>query len=235
MALFPRFWATDRSLSILLVFLCLVIFVVHPLNELDIVGRRLISVFFSLLLISGVSAVAKNRLATVVVGGLVFANIVTRWLRLSFGDASFVLWDAFFGGLFCGIMAVIVLTQVFREGRITFNRIQGAIAAYLLVGLFWAFAYEIVSLQWPAAFASASPTGVSPNEDLSSRFIYFSLVTLTTMGYGDITPLHPIARSLATMEALIGQLFPAVLLARLVSMELYHRQSGGTDRRSTPE
>ena len=122
-------------------------------------------------------------------------------------------------------MAVVVLTQVFREGTITFNRIQGAIAAYLLLGLFWAFVYELVSLQWPAAFASASPVGVSPNEDLSSRFIYFSLVTLTTMGYGDITPVHPIARSLATMEALLGQLFPAVLLARLVSMELYHRQA----------
>jgi hypothetical protein len=225
-----RFWSTDRSLSVLLLFLSLVIFVIHPLNELDVVGRVVTGVFFSLLLVSGVRAVAKNRWAIVVVGSLVLANLVVRWLRLSFADGSLAFWDAFFAALFCGIMAVVVLTHVFREGAITFGRIQGAIAAYLLLGLFWAFAYQLVSLQWPAAFTAASATGVSPNEDLSSRFIYFSLVTLTTMGYGDITPVHPIARSLATMEALIGQLFPAVLLARLVSMEIYHRQAKGSER-----
>ncbi|HVN85532.1 MAG TPA: potassium channel family protein [Candidatus Binatia bacterium] len=223
----PRFSAADRGLSILLLFLCLMVFVVHPLNELAAVGPVMIGVSFSLLLISGVGAVSRSQLARAVVGALVLANLAARWMRLSFESTTLPVLDGFFGALFCGVTAIIVLTEVFREGAITLNRIQGAIAAYLLFGLFWAFGYELVALRWPTAFASASPVGVSPNEDLSSRFIYFSLVTLTTMGYGDITPVHPIARSLATLEALVGQLFPAILLARLVSMELYHRQSEG--------
>jgi voltage-gated potassium channel Kch len=60
--------------------------------------------------------------------------------------------------------------------------------------------------------------------DPETRLIYFSFATLTTVGYGDITPVHPIARSLAMLEALIGQLFPVILIARLVSMELYYRR-----------
>jgi hypothetical protein len=55
------------------------------------------------------------------------------------------------------------------------------------------------------------------------RLIYFSFVTLTTVGYGDMAPIHPLTRSLATLEALVGQLYPAILIARLVSLELHAR------------
>jgi voltage-gated potassium channel Kch len=93
------------------------------------------------------------------------------------------------------------------------HRIQGAVAAYLLLGLSWALAYELVALRVGQAFSGA---GLGAAERTS--FIYFSFVTLTTVGYGDITPVHPVARSLAVAEALTGQLYPAILLARLVSL-----------------
>jgi voltage-gated potassium channel Kch len=117
----------------------------------------------------------------------------------------------------------MVLTQVFRQGPVTFHRIQGAIAAYLLLGLAWANAYELIELARPGALRFPDGGGPTP-----IRLIYFSFVTLTTVGYGDITPLHPTARSLAISEALVGQLFPAILIARLVSMEIASR-SGRTD------
>ncbi|HEY7534991.1 MAG TPA: potassium channel family protein, partial [Thermodesulfobacteriota bacterium] len=63
-----------------------------------------------------------------------------------------------------------------------------------------------------------------PGYELDAKLLYFSFVTLTTVGYGDITAVHPVSRSLAMLEGLIGQLFPAILIARLVSMELYYRR-----------
>jgi voltage-gated potassium channel Kch len=99
------------------------------------------------------------------------------------------------------------------------------VAVYLLLGLGWAFAYRLVAIARPDAFAFPAGTAVALDEEHTWRLVYFSFVTLTTVGYGDITAAHPVARSLVVCEALVGQLFPAILLARLVSMEIYHRQS----------
>jgi hypothetical protein len=100
-------------------------------------------------------------------------------------------------------------------------RIEGAVAAYLLVAYVWALAYQLLALSDPVAFAFPATAGP---QTLRFRLVYFSLTTLTSVSYGDITPLNPLARSLAALEGMIGQLFPVILLARLVSLELYHRQ-----------
>ena len=237
MPLLRRFWSTDRSLSLLLVSLVLVIFVIQPLQVAGVGSRVLIAVFFSFILISGVGAVARNALTTAVVGGLVVTSLAVRWLRLWLGGESLMISDTCVSSLFCIILAVVVLAQVFREGPVTWYRIQGAVAFYLLLGLAWAGAYELIELRWPNAFVPTTSAAMSQsaamnhNDDPTARFVYFSFVTLTTVGYGDITAAHPFARSLVTLEALIGQLFPAILLARLVSMELYHRQAKGLEQR----
>ena len=231
MPLLRRFWSTDRSLSLLLASLVLVIFVIQPLQAAGVAGRLLMALFFSFILISGVAAVAKNTLTTCVVGGVVVATLVIRGLRLWRGGASLTISDTAISSLFCLVLAVVVLAQVFRKGPVTWYRIQGAVAFYLLLGLAWAGAYELVELRWPDAFVPASSATINQNVDPTTHFVYFSFVTLTTVGYGDVTAVHPLARSLVTMEALIGQLFPAILLARLVSMELYHRQAKGVEHR----
>jgi len=222
--MFRRFWSTDRSLTILLVLLGIFLFIVDPLGDLGVAGQLLMSVFFSFVLISGVSAVAKSALPTVLVGSLVLTNLAARWLRMGLGGGLLAAADAFFSSLFCVILAVVVLAQVFRAGPITSQRVQGAVAVYLLLGLAWAFAYELIALRWPHAF-TPTPATSTPNDDLTSHFVYFSFVTLTTVGYGDIVATHPVARSLVMLEALVGQLFPAILLARLVSLELYGRRA----------
>ena len=125
---------------------------------------------------------------------------------------------------FTAIITGLTLLQAFRQGPITVYRIEGAVAACLLVAYAWALAYQLVALNDPAAF---SFTPSAPPQTLRFRLLYFSLTTLTTVAYGDITPIHPVARSLAALEGTIGQLFPVLLLARLVSQELYYRQRGG--------
>src|SRR5664279_4608325 len=119
-------------------------------------------------------------------------------------------------------VAMIVAAAVFAPGRITLHRIIGAVLLYLNIGIVFMALFSLVSLMVPDAF-----TGLGPMQDnlaVASNLIYFSFVTLTSVGYGDIVPLHPFARSLANIEAIIGQLYPATLLARLVTLEIEGRR-----------
>mgnify|MGYP003693594491 FL=1 len=122
-------------------------------------------------------------------------------------------------------LAVMVVMQIFREGPITRQRVQGSIIIYLLLGLIWAEAYTLAAYLDSDAFTVN--LGLGQNA-LSARLTYFSFVTLTTVGYGDILPTNLVSRTLANMEGLVGQLFPAILIARLVSMEIAARETKNT-------
>ena len=124
------------------------------------------------------------------VGGLCLAALVLRWVAWFDPDLDYQVWGVLTGVIALFVLAIVVLAMVLRPGNVTRRRIEGAVAAYLLLGLAWAGAYEWVALRDPAAFAGAVGAGGDP-------WIYYSLVTLTTMGYGDITPVSPMARSLA--------------------------------------
>ena len=115
---------------------------------------------------------------------------------------------------------VVVAEAVFGGGRITYHRIIGAILLYLLIALAFATLYIFVGLLFPEAFKGIT---FADDRSVGSAVVYLSLVTLTSTGYGDIVPVHPIARSLCNLESIIGQLYPATLLARLVTLELAHR------------
>ena len=108
------------------------------------------------------------------------------------------------------VIALVLLAQVFRSGPVTSYRVQGAIAVYLLFGVGWAHAYHITELLHPGSFNST--TG---NLNSVVDWAYYSYVTLSTVGYGDITPVRPIARTLSMGEAMTGQLYLAVLIAQI--------------------
>ena len=209
----------------MLALLVLLILIVQPLGELGVVGRVLTTIYFSVTLISGVWTVAGTRRGVVAVGALVLAGLLVRAMQLWRGNDSFLVSSALVSCVFCVVVAAVVLAQVFRAGPITFHRIRGAVAAYLLLGLAWAFAYEAVTIERPGAFTMPTRYVTSGDEPIS-HFVYFSFVTLTTVGYGDVTAIHPLARSLVIIEALLGQLFPAILLARLVSLQTSPRDDG---------
>jgi voltage-gated potassium channel Kch len=120
---------------------------------------------------------------------------------------------------------MVILKQVFQDGPVTVAKIKGAVAVYIMIGFTWSYIYRLIDLQVPMAFNL--PTSLtSPDEAKNSADLtYFSFVTLTTLGYGDITAAHPLSRMFVIIEALIGQLYPATLLARLVSLEIMNRES----------
>ena len=111
----------------------------------------------------------------------------------------------------------VVARAVFAPGRITYHRVMGAILLYLALGWTFGGLFTLVGLLAANAFTAMT---VGDNPGLASTMVYFSFGTLTIAGSGDIAALHPIARSLVNLEAMIGQLYPATLLARLVTLEI---------------
>lgn len=219
-------WQSQANLSL---FLALLVFTGFVLPSLGF-GRsdlRLYSdLVFSVLLISGVSIAFRRRKLFLFAASFAAVTLVLRWIGFWSLERTWELWGNSWSIAAVAIISVILLSEVFREGPVTSARIQGAIAVYLLFGVAWAHAYQIANTVQPGSFSSAAGQ-LSNVGDWS----YYSFVTLTTLGYGDITPLSAVARSLAVGEALAGQLYLAVLIARLVAMEVISWQEKASRRR----
>jgi hypothetical protein len=140
------------------------------------------------------------------------------WVHWTVPTAGLAPWAALSSLVTIGLLMVLVITRVTAPGPINFDRIQGAVAVYLLIGLMWAQAYDFLQILAPGGFKL--PSGIAGEGARSWTFLYFSFSTLTTLGYGDILPVHPAARSLAMVEALLGQLYPAICIAGLVSLHI---------------
>jgi len=214
-----HFWTDGRGLSIFLA--ALVAIIIGPaLGSVGLPGRLLGDALVSLMLVSGAAAVADRPRPMLIVSVITVPALLVRWTSWLFPTADLAVWREISTLATLVVLCGVVLALVVRRGPITARRIQGAIAVYLLLGFIWAEAYELVALWHPGAF-----TGTVHGSG-SLPWTYYSFVTLTTMGYGDIMPVHPLARAAAVLEALTGQLYLAIMLARLVSLELQSRRDG---------
>lgn len=165
-----------------------------------------------LILVSGIAAASEHRRLAALLTVLALTVIAARLLDGFLPSGVIGAWhDALLIATLI-VLATAVGINVFGSRRSVGDRLFGAIALYLLLGVIWASAYALVSVTVPDAFAGRLPARATMFD-----WGYFSLVTLTTVGYGDITPVAHVARSLAALEALIGQLYPAIIIARLVS------------------
>lgn len=207
-----RFWETDRSLSLLLIVLVLLVFVVPALGLIGAPGRALLDVLFTLLIVAGAGAVSARRGATAVVVVVGLGALAIRGIGWFVPTAGMDVAASLSSSLGIAAMVAVTLAQVLRSGPVNRHRILGAIAVYLLLGLMWGFAYDALSRLQPEAFSIGAANPQS--------WMYFSFVTLTTTGFGDITPVAPVARSLTVLEAMTGQLYVATLIARLVSLQV---------------
>ncbi len=220
----PRhFWSTERGLTGLLICTLGYLIVLFSLTELSI-GRTVGRFFFSLILVAGVFTMFQQRWLQGLAIVLALANLVLNWVVEIRPEETLIILNAMVGLIFMGFLLPMVGMQVFGEGPATGHRIRGAILIYLLLGVTWALLYQVVVLTIPHAFRLSEGMNGSDPDALHRQFVYFSFITLTTTGYGDITPLHPMARLLTMLEALVGQLYPAITLARLVSLAVMHQK-----------
>jgi len=222
---FLKFWDRDRSLTALLVLLAINLLALSPASRLGVFVRPLTSASLYLLLLAGMFTMKRHSTFRIVGTGFVLLTIALRMTRV-FADYSWLrVTELVSTGLCFGLILYVVSLMVYGEGPVTGHRIRGAVALYLLIAGFFAVLYAAVEFIFPGAFRFSTGSGLTRSQ-LQDSLTYFSFVTLTTVGYGDITAVHPFARSLVMFEALIGQLYPAILLARLVTLYEYTKRPG---------
>lgn len=206
----------DNSMSLLLGVLVLTVFVFYPLAANQLLWLRLLALFISINFVTGVMVLTQSRVKRLMGIGLTIVVLTLSWFdnghNLVIRILVQSLWIMYF--LLLGVMLV---QRVFSDEEVNVFRIQGAVAAYILFGLMFAFGYTLIFTVDPMAFNMVDRLQAEDHQ-AGFHFVYFSFVTLCTLGYGDITPVSNIAQSVAILEALFGILFPAILIARLVGL-----------------
>jgi hypothetical protein len=208
-----------------LLILLLLLFIISPFIVPYYYGPSILNIIAVAVLLSATYAVSQRRLFLIIGLSLsTFSIIMTFWLAAApshwlviVSHGSLVVLIIFF--------AVAILGYVLRSGKVTSDKIYGAICVYLLFGYAWAFAYSLIEEVQPGSFTSVTSM---PANDIVSRVMqmrYFSFVTLATVGYGDIVPHSPLARTIALLEAMLGQFYLVALIGRLVGLHIVHGNS----------
>ncbi len=194
----------------------------RPFLEGFIGIRLLMDIFITAILISGLYAASRKRRFFYVGLLIAFPALALHWLNYFVEVPSSFIVGKVFSALFFTFMVVLILNYLSKEKEITADVIAGAICGYLLIGLMWANFFSVLEILQPGSFQV--PDHLSTD---SSYFTYYSYVTLTTLGFGDIIPMTNQARSLSLLEAIAGPIYLAILVARLVGMGI--SQSMGKD------
>lgn len=203
----------------------LFIAVAAPLLSRGPVGAHLLQLLLTVVFLGALNAVAEGKRPLRMGLGLAVPAILVTWVaRFLPGNDGLASLGVAISAVFLGYTVIHILGYVFRAKRVTSEVLFGALALYLLIGLVFALTFTVVEAWQPGSLSLPGGTSGPALSDASqfSTISYFSYVTLTTLGYGDIGPLTPMARSLVTLEALMGQLFIAVMIARLVALHIMH-------------
>lgn len=180
-----------------------------PLSEHGRWGPLILAVLVSMTFIGGVQSVGKSPRQLYVGYGLLAVALVMLWLRTTgLGTHSLAGEPSWYSFVFYLYLGELLRRTIFKSGPITRSRLMAALCFYLLMGLWWAQLYVVVLRIDPGAISNVHSGATT------AEMIYFSFVTLTTLGYGDSVPVSMFARSLAILEALTGVLFMGTLIAR---------------------
>ena len=204
-----------------LVLLILILFmlVLTPFLDEFIETKILMDVFLTAIFIIIIYSIRLKRSQAIIALFLVLPLIITTWSEYFVDIKTLSLLTRIFGALFFGYAAINILRIIVKSEKVTKETIFAAIVAYLLIALMWAFLYMILERASPGSFSF-------PDKGLwgeTMRFEYLSFVTITTLGYGDITPITDQASALVMIEAVIGQIYLVVLVAWLVGMHVSRR------------
>jgi Ion channel len=212
----------DRILTGLTLLMSLDLFVVAPLGAAHTAHIRPFSIGIVILLASGLVVVSRSVVPVVAIiaaVGILGASLI---MQARGGHATLDQCLEATSWLLVGFVIIwVVARAVFAAGRVTYHRVIGAILLYLTIGFVFVALFTLVGALSPGSFSGLPPTD---RISLPSHLVYFSFTTLTTVGFGDIVPVHPFARSLTNVEAIFGQLYPATLLARMVTLQIKSEQ-----------
>ncbi len=207
----------------------LILILASPVFDISGIGHLSLVVLMSLVLMAAVIVNAQRRVALVVGLGLSVAWVIlSGWNLVAFTLARLIAAHLLFMALM-GFTLAVVFRRVVAAERVNADVVCGGVAVYLMIAVIWTASYVVMEASAPGSFASSQTDVDNLQPDITkvwitkvwNPFLYFSLTTLTTLGYGDIHPATPMAGVWSALEAVTGVLYIAVFVARLVS--LYRR------------
>jgi len=204
-----------RYSSVELLVVLVVFFGLTPFIEDMPRGDLIEALAMSIVLISAMLAVRRRRETLLVGLGLVVPALVSRWLAQLYPHSVPSHIHLAFGLLFVAFVVLHQLRFIIQANSVNAEILCAGLSGYLMLGILWALGYLLVALVSPAAFSFGNS-----KEKVMGGFdaFYFSFVTLSTVGFGDVTPISKVARTMAVMEAVSGTFYVTVLIARLVAM-----------------
>jgi hypothetical protein len=212
------FWTEESGLTSILILLCISNFIITPFFEKGQLLNILIRVIWVALLFAGITTLSETpwqrRLFSIIPIMLILVNVL-RYFR---GNDYLVYMDIVADIAVFSLLIGMVFVKVFEKGPVSFHRLVGAVAGYMLIGNLWADLYQFLYIHFPGSIQLAASDSVSVIKP--ATFLYFSYTTLTTTGFGDILPAVTLTRMLVIIEQLIGVFYPAILIGRLVSLTI---------------
>lgn len=210
-----RLWTREKGLSVMFLLLCIMQFIVVPLFGSYSRFMVFINIFWMLFIMAGIISLAKDKKQALFISIIPFLFLMVQWIDFFQTNLIVVFADLFLSVALMLLLIGLVLIKVLEPGPVTQYRIIGSIVVYMLLVNLWCTVYLFVFKHIEGSFQMA----VSPFDSSSEQanFMYFSYITMTSTGYGEIVPIHPFARSLVQIEVLTGVLYPVILIGRLVS------------------
>lgn len=208
-------WNESRILPVFLFFLVVILFGVLPFSKERPLIQGLVTFFLASNLVIGIYTIHTNRIVRFSTLFFSFLVVVIELLNINLGNLTLMILAILCWIIIIGLLLYVFLIKVFEQKSEGLHRIQGGIACYLLIGLLFAFIYFLVFTLFPNAF-SFSDSFNSPGMHFYN-FVYYSYITLCTVGFGDISPKIPISQSASILEAIVGVLYPTVLIGYLIS------------------
>ena len=207
-----------RSEERFLILLCLILglLVLVPILNRFVAARIFLDLFLTAIVISMVYTISHKKIH--LIAGLLFSivTITSRWMQYFYPNKEILAIGMISGALFIAVVIASILVFMLKSEEVSTEIIYAAILLYLLAALLWAFVYTFLELIDPASFN----IDLSRTQDYLGVFQYFSFVTITTLGYGDISPVTEVAKAFAVLEAVVGQIYLVVVVAWLVGMHV---------------
>ena len=209
----------DRYLFLLISLLSLIL--ITPLFEGVVKLTILLDIFITAIFLSSIYAISQKEKNLRIAVGLLLPIIAGMWLTYFLHIPHLRLVGDCCSILFFTFTIIIILSALLKEDAVTLDVIYGAVVVYLLMAIMWAFIFDVIETLHPGSFQVTA----SQSQGTRVHFVYYSFVTITTVGYGDILPVSLIARAFSIVEMVVGQIYLIVLIARLVGINIAQSMS----------
>ncbi|MDC9728379.1 MAG: potassium channel family protein [Methyloprofundus sp.] len=222
-SLLHRLFIQENNRFLLLLSSLVLFFASYPIMDSFIIVKHLLNLLFILIVFSSIIAISDSKHPLIISLSLASLLFIFRTLHYLNPINFWFILELCCNTFFWAYTATNILKFILKQSIVTAELIYAAIAVYFIIGLSWTSAYQVIEISNSGSFSFAHAT--NSKQGLFFQMWYFSMVTLTTLGYGDITPINMLARSFVILEAIVGQFYLAILIASLIGQRIAQKSN----------